>query len=201
MILSEIRSMRWTDFFMHALLDPRALYRMVGRNEPRGFLLSFAVPAAVAVVDIITHSLFGRETSFFYYKITYGWILWFLLIFLRTVVAAALMDMASQFFGYKGNIRELVIVLNFSLFPEVFILPLAYIFKIFRFAPLFFYILISMGLTVWSALIAIQCISEMHSASMGRSAVIFLFPILLIGVTLVLAFILLAILGVGYFVG
>jgi hypothetical protein len=201
MILSEIKSLRWTDFFTHALLDPRALYRMVGRNEPRCLLLSFTVPAAVAVVDIITQSLFGRETAFFYYKITYGWILWFLLIFLRTVVAAALMDMASQFFGYRGNIRELLVVLNFSLFPEAFILPLAYIFKVFRFAPLFFHIALGMGLTVWSAFIAIQCISEMHSASLGKSTVIFLFPILLIGLTLIFSFILVAILGFGYFAG
>ena len=171
MILSEFRSLRWADFFLFALLDARALYRQISRNETKSFVLSFAVPAAVAVIDIITLSLMGKQTSFFYYKITYGWILLFLYISFKVVMAAALMDLASQFFGYKGNIRELIVLINFSLFPEVFILPLVYFFKIFGFAPLFFFILFYAGLSVWSALIAIQGISEMHSAGIGKSVV------------------------------
>ncbi|OHD68684.1 MAG: hypothetical protein A2W19_12760 [Spirochaetes bacterium RBG_16_49_21] len=201
MILSEIRSMRWTDFFLHTLLDPRALYRMISRNEPRCFLLSFTVPAAVAVIDIITLSLLGRETSFFYYKVTYGWILVFLAVSLKIIIAAALMDTASQFFGFKGNMRELIILVNFSLFPDAFILPLVYIFKIFRFAPIFFFILFNMGLSVWSALIAVQGISEMHGAGIGKSVMIYLFPVLLVGTILSLIVILLVICGVGYLTG
>jgi hypothetical protein len=198
MILSEFRSLRWADFFLYALLDARALYRQISRNETKSFVLSFAVPAAVAVIDIITLSLMGKQTLFFYYKITYGWILLFLYISFKVVMAAALMDMASQFFGYKGNIRELIVLINFSLFPEVFILPLVYFFKISGFAPLFFFILFYAGLSVWSALIAIQGISEMHGAGIGKSVVIYLFPALLAVTILSFIFILFVIIGIAF---
>ena len=107
MIVTELRSLRWADLFLFALLDPRALYRQIERNEPKSFMLSFLVPAAVAVFDIITLSIMGRQTPFFYYKITYGWILLFLYQSLTVILAAALMDMAAQFFGFKGNVRQL----------------------------------------------------------------------------------------------
>src|SRR5208283_5085637 len=106
-----------------------ALYRLINRNETKSFLLSFLVPAAVAVMEIITISILGKQTLFFYYKITYGWILLFLYISFKVITAAALMDTASQFFGFRGNIREMIILVNFSLFPDVFILPLVYFFK------------------------------------------------------------------------
>ena len=201
MILSEFRSLRWADFFLYALLDARALYRQISRNETKSFVLSFALPATVAVIDIITLSLMGKQSLFFYYKITYGWILLFLYISFKVVMAAALMDMASQFFGYKGNIREMIVLINFSLFPEVFILPLVYFFKIIGFAPLFFFILFYAGLSVWSALVAIQGISEMHGAGIGKSVVIYLFPALLAGTILTFIFILFVIIGIAFISG
>jgi hypothetical protein len=198
MIVTELRSLRWADLFLFALLDPRALHRQIERKEPKSFMLSFLVPAAVAVFDIITLSIMGRQTPFFYYKITYGWILIFLYQSLAVILAAALMDMAAQFYGFKGNIRSFITLLNFSMFPRIFILPLVYIFKVFNFAPLFFYAFFSLGLLVWSAMIAIQGISEMHSISFARAAIIYLFPAVLVGVTLFFMVILLVICGVGY---
>ncbi len=201
MILTELRSLRWADLFLYSLLDPRALYRQIERNEPKPFALSFIVLAAVAVIDIRTLSLMGRQTPFFYYKITYGWILVFLYHTLTVILASALMDMAAQFYGFKGNIRRFITLVNFSMFPKVFILPLVYIFKVFNFAPLFFYAFFSLGLLAWSAVIAIQGISEMHSISFGRGAVIYLFPAILTGLALFFMLILLVICGVGYIAG
>lgn len=201
MIITELRSLRWADLFLFSLLDARALYRQIERKEPRSFALSFMVPAAVAVFDILTLSLMGRQTTFFYYKITYGWILVFLYQSLTIILAAALMDMAAQFYGFKGNIRSIITLVNFSMFPRVFILPLVYIFKVFNFAPLFFYAFFSLGLLVWSALIAIQGISEMHTISFARAAMIYLFPAILVGLSLFFMFILLVICGVGYLAG
>jgi len=201
MILTELRSLRWADLFLFALLDPRALYRQIERNEPKSFALSFMVPVAVAVFDIITLSLMGKQSPFFYYKITYGWILVFLYRSLGIILAAALMDMAAQFYGFKGNIRRFITLVNFSMFPKIFILPLVYIFKVFNFAPLFFYAFFSLGLLAWSAMIAIQGISEMHTISFARGAVIYLFPAILVGITLFFMLILLVICGIGYLAG
>lgn len=201
MIISELRSLRWADLFLYALLDPRALYRQILKNEPKSFALSFMVPAAAAAIDIIVLSILGKQSSFFYYKITYGWILVFLFHSLVVVMASALMDVAAQFFGFKGNVREMIILMNFSQFPKIFILPLVYIFKIFGFAPLFFYTFFSVGLFIWSALIAVQGVSEMHKTGLGRAAMIYIFPIALVCTVLFFIFILLAICGIGYFAG
>ncbi|HPV42360.1 MAG TPA: YIP1 family protein [Spirochaetota bacterium] len=201
MIIAELRSLRWTDLFLYSLLDPRALYRQIDRQEPRSFALSFVMPVAVAVIDIITTSLLGKESPFFFYKITYGWIFMALYQALTVVISASLMDAAAQLYGYKGNIRDLIILVNFSLFPKIFILPLVYIFKVFNFAPLFFYAFFSLGLLVWSALIAVQGISEMHSVSFGKAFIIYIFPALLVGVTLFFMLVLLVICGVGYLAG
>lgn len=201
MMLSQLKSLRWADLFLFALLDPRALYRQIDRNEPPSLILSFTVPAAVAAIDIITLSLLGRQTPFFYYKITYGWILLFIYQSLAVAVAASLMDMASQFFGHGGAVRRFVILINFSLFPKVFVLPLVYIFHVFGFAPIFFYFFFSTGLLIWSAMIAVQGISEMHGVSLGKAAVIYLFPAILIWGSLFFMFILLVICGTGYFAG
>jgi hypothetical protein len=198
MILAEFKSLKWADLLLFALLEPRSLYRQINRNEPKAFLLSFMMPAIVAITEILTLSLLGKQTPFFYYKVTYGWILLFLCQALTAVISASLMDMASQFFGWKGNIREFVVLINFSLFPKVFLLPLVYLFRVFNFAPLFFYAFFSLGLFVWSALIVIQGISEMHSCNFGKAALVYLFPAILIGTTLFFVFILLMICGVGY---
>ncbi len=201
MIVAEFRSLRWADLFLNALVDPRALYRQISRKEPRPFALSFMVPAAESAIGILTLSLLCSQTTFFYYKITYGWILVFLFHSIIVVISAALMDMAAQFFGLKGNVRELISLVNFSLFPRVFILPAVYIFKVFNFAPLFFYSFFFMGLFIWSALIAVQGISEMHNCGFGRAVIMYLFPALLTGTVLFFMFILLVICGAGYIVG
>jgi len=198
MILNELKSLRWADLLLYSLLDPRSLYRQINRNEPKAFTLSFVMPAIVAIVEILTLSLLGKQTPFFYYKVTYGWILLFLCQALASMIAASLMDMASQFFGWKGNIREFIILINFSLFPRVFILPLVYIFRVFNFAPLFFHAFFSLGLLVWSALVVIQGVSEMHSCNFGKATLVFPFPAILIGTTLFFMMILLAICGIGY---
>ncbi len=198
MILAELKSLRWADLLLYSLMDPRSLYRQINRDEPRSFALSFLMPASVAIIEIVTLSLLGKQTPFFYYKVTYGWILLFLCQALISVIAASLMDMASQFFGWKGNIREFITLINFSLFPRFFILPLVYIFRVFNFAPLFFYTFFSLGLFIWSALVVIQGVSEMHSCNFGKATVVFLFPAILIGTTLFFMMILLAFCGIGY---
>ncbi len=182
MILQTFKSLTWVDFYLYSLIDPRALYRKIRDNELSHVVLSFSVPAFIAFVNIIVFPLMGSgESSFFYYKITYGWILFFLLSSLKIVVESSLMDLLSQFLGFRGNIQEMISMINFSLFPQVFLLPMLYIFVVFRFAPLFFYMFFSICLMVWSAIIAVQGISEMHSTTLGKAALIYLFPVIFIG--------------------
>lgn len=200
-MINELRSLRWADYFLFALYDPRALCRQIVKNEPRCFLLSFIVPAVIAIIDILAVSILGKETSFFYYKITYGWIQLFIFIVMLVALAAALMDSAVQLMGFPGKIRELLILLNFSLVPGIFILPLVYVFKVFHFAPIFFFILFFVLLCVWSMLIAIQGMSELHGSGIGRAAVICLAPVVLAGTMTLFLGVLFMIISVGYIAG
>jgi hypothetical protein len=184
MILSKIKSLVWADFFLYALLDPRSLYRQIGKNDPAPLALSFTVPLVTAATGILALALMGNQSYFFYTKITYGWMLIFIFDCFWIVTAAALMDALAQFMGYRGNVREMISLVNFSLLPRAFVLPLVFIFAIVNFAPIFMYGLFSLALIVWSVWIAVVGISEMHSMSPARAVLVFLFPVLFVGLCL-----------------
>ena len=201
MNLEKFRELSWADFFLYSLLDPRALYRRIKQKDPDSFLMSFIVPAAVALSDILVISLLGKQSGFFYYKISYGWILVFLYTILKVIVYASMMDMVAQFFGHKGNIRELIILVNFAMLPELFLLPALYPFIVMNFVASFFYVLFSIIFFIWHVLILIQGISEMHTIDFGKSFVIFILPAVITGIILFLIFIMLVITLFGYIAG
>lgn len=184
MIIAKIRSLRWADFFLFALLDPRLLYRQIAANDPRPFALSFAVPAMAAISEILASSLMGKETSFFYFKITYGWILIFIYTAVKIIISCSLIDLIAQFLGHKGNVREIVSLANYSLFPQLFILPLTYIFVIINFAPVVLYVMISLALFIWSCIIVVMGLAEMHSINTGRAVLLLLFPYIFVGASI-----------------
>lgn len=198
MIVETLKSLRWTDYFLYAITDPRELYRRIKQQDPDPFAFSFAIPAAVAFFDILALSVSGRETGFFYYKISYGWILVFIFGLFKIVIYSSLVDTIAQFFGYRGNIKEILVVVNFSVFPEIFFLPLFYLSAITGFAPGFFYAFFSILFFIWYIMIFVQCISEMHSIDFGKSLVIVLLPAVFIGIALFFITILLVITGVGF---
>ncbi|MBN1531106.1 MAG: YIP1 family protein [Spirochaetes bacterium] len=194
--MDTIKSMRWVDFFLYAITDPGALYRQIQKNEPRPLVLSFAVPVFAALTGIIAGSLVGVESRFFYSKLTYGWLLSVVSSLFTIVAAAALMDAFAQFLGYRGNMKEMMALVNFSQLPKIFVLPLVLIFRTIHFAPPFFYVLFSVLVALWSAFIVVKGIAEMHDSGAGRAVIIFLFPYLLAGVTVFL----MLVLGVLYLV-
>lgn len=197
-MIEAIKSLRWVDYFFFSLVDPARLAGMIAKEEKKPFPLSFAVVLFVSFVEILTHSLLGRETRFFYDKMTYGWILAFLILSLEAVILASLLDISCQFRGLPGNAKNMINLVNFSLFPRVFFLPLVYIFKVLHFAPVFFYAFFSVGFAAWSAFIIIRGIAEMHSLDFLRSAVIFLLPFVFVGAILFFSLILIVINFAGY---
>ncbi len=199
-MLETIKSLRWTDFFLYSITDPRELYRRIKQKDPDPFVLSFFIPAVVALFDILVISLVGKETGFFYYKMSYGWIMVFIYTLFKTVMYTSLVDITAQFFGYRGNIREMLTVVNFSMFPKVFFLPAFYLFAMIDFAPGFFYVLFSIAFFVWFVMIFIQGISEMHSIDFGKTFIIFILPGIILGIVILLLAVLLIITGVGYII-
>ncbi len=191
-------SLAWIDYFYMVFTDPRKLAAALMR-EPRSLPLGFAVPAIVAIMEILAVSVLGSQTAFFYTKITYGWILCYILMVFQNILVGSLVDTAGQVMGYQGNIRTIVNIMNYALFPRVLLLPAVLIFRVFNFAPVFFYVLFSLALFAWSAAIVIQGISEMHSAALTRAATVFILPFVLLGGVAFFTMVLTLISIFGYF--
>ena len=198
MTIESFRSLRWTDYFLYTILDPRELYRRVKQKDPDPFVLSFIIPAACSVFAILTMALAGKESSFFYHKLSYGWILVLLYTIFKIIIYSSLIDITAQFFGFRGNIKEIMTLYNFSLFPELFFLPIYYTFVTINFAPSFFYILFSIIFFIWQVMIFAQSFSEMHSIDFNKSIVILIIPAVSIGLVFFLITILLIILAAGF---
>ena len=198
MTMESLKSLRWADYFLYTILDPRELYRRIKQKEFDTFILSFIIPAAYSVFAILTMSLSGKESVFFYHKISYGWILILLYTIFKIIIYSSLIDITAQFFGYKGNIKEIMTLYNFSLFPELFLLPAYYTFVTIDFAPTFFYVLFSIIFFIWQVMILAQSFSEMHSIDFNKSIIILIIPALAIGLVFFLIAVLLVILAAGF---
>jgi hypothetical protein len=180
-MIETIKSLRWIDYYFFALVDPRKLATHIIRGVPSPLPLSLIAVAMAAFIEIMTSSILGIQTPYFYYKITYGWILLFIVTLLIIIILSSLIDLTSQFLGYSGNVRVIISLMGFSLLPKTLLLPMVYIFRIFHFAPLFFYVFLSVFLFIWSAIIIILGISEINNISFSKSFMVFIFPFLLIG--------------------
>ncbi len=197
-MIAYIKSLAWIDYFYLLLTDPRKLSGLIEKEEMRALPMGFICLACVSITEILSLSLLGEQSSFFYYKITYGWILLFLMLSFKVAVLAGLIDIVAQFFGLPGYARRLIDLLSLALFPRVLLLPLVFVFRVFNFAPVFFYALFSTAFAVWSSLIVVQGISEMHSLPFPRSIMIFLLPFVFTALISFFILILLVAQGVGY---
>ena len=189
MNFAQIKTLQWADVLIYSLLDPRAMYRYVRDRRTFPIHITFIIPALACLSEIVTFALVSGRSS--HGGFAYGWIFLFILISVSIIIAASLMDLTAQFLGFKGNAKEFIAVINLSLFPKIFLLPAAYIFIIIDFAPVFFYCLFSFCLFIWSSIIEILSISEMHRASFGNSLFIYVFPTLLFSFTMFFSTILL----------
>ncbi len=197
-MIDYIKSLKWIDYYFFTIIDPRRLFNLISREEGSPILLGLITVAFVSIIEILSFSLIGNETQFFYYKITYGWILSFLLYILSIIIFASLVDLFCQFRGHSGSIKPIINLITISLFSRSLLLPIFFIFKVLNFAPIFFYILFSLALFIWHALIIIQGLSEMHQMEFAESLVSFLFPLIFVGIIFFFSSILLIINFVGF---
>jgi hypothetical protein len=180
-MIEYIKSLKWIDYFFLCLLDPRRLVNLIGKKEGSPFLLGLFVVLIVSLFEIISLSMFGQESNFFYYKVSYGWVLIFLIVLLKIIVFCSLMDLGCQFREHPGSILRIINLVCFSFFPLIFILPVVTIVTTLNTVPVFFYVLFSILLHFWQAVIIIQGVSEIHQMGFGESLVIFLSPFIFIG--------------------
>ena len=196
--MQYLRSLQWVDYFFYVFVEPGRLTHLLEVESWRHFMIGLFSIILVTVIDIITGALLVPQTGFFYYAVTYGWILQVVITLTGILVYAGLLDMVFQYYGFPGVVKKLVSILSISLFPQVLLLPSVYIFKTFNFAPLFFNALFSVVLTIWSLMIAVQCIAELQKMDFFRALVLTLLPLVILGVIAFFVFLLIVFLLMGY---
>ncbi len=198
-MMQYLRSLVWTDYFFYSISDFREVYRRIRLDGGKSIALSFMVPFFVSAVSVISVSLAGGAvTGFFYYRITYGIILAFILEVFQVFIYSALMDGVSQLQGLRGNVKEIVAVVNYAQFPRVFILPLVSFFAIIDFGVFFFYAVGIAVFFVWYVVNLMQGLSEMHSIDMGRAFAIYILPAVAFGLIGISVLVLVSVLMGGY---
>jgi len=205
MFIEELRSLRWVDFFLYTILDPRQLYQKIKKNEPKCFLLSFSVPVMVSFIKIITEAIIRNPGKIFFYSLTFGFLKFFIILVMFVFMISALTDLASQFFSGRGMMREKIILYNFALLPGIFVLPLvsmsSVLFKNTIPAMVsFIHITGVIATLIWSAIIGIRGLSEMHEMDFGKTFFMYFFPYLFGGVGLFLVLLLTGFEFSGYFI-
>jgi hypothetical protein len=205
--IETVKSLKWADFFIYVMTDPRALARQIRLNEPKSFLLSFLSPVLASLAYLIASSMTSGQSDYFYSKISYGWALMSILSILQILIYSSLTSFSLEFSGKKSSIKEIVTLCNFAQFPITFLLPLMFILSKLKFMPLYFMymfivlILLSIGFIIWSALISILGISEFYDLSISKSMFAYLFPYILISASGFIIFLLVIANLIGLAVG
>jgi hypothetical protein len=191
MNFDAIRSLRWVDYVYCAIIDPRSLARLI-KQKGSGFIPAmFIIPVVVAVSDVVVTSLLTKQTGFFVYKMSYGWILSSIMTIVGVFFIAAVIDIALQLSGSRGSFPRLVSLVSVAYFPKLVMVPFVSIFVTFGFAPVFFYVLSSMAIGIFCVIIVIRGVAELHEISIGRAIAVVIVPFAIIGILIFLALILL----------
>jgi hypothetical protein len=190
--IATVRSLKWVDYLYFALLEPRRLIVRISDESSRPYWGALFIVLLSSFAEILASSLVVANTQYFYLKMTYGVLLLFLVNAVKIAVIVLLIDALCQFMSFTGSMKTLFPLVAYAHFPQSFILPLVYIFKVLSFAPVFFLAALSLALAVWTSIIVISGISEMHSMPFTKSALVFLFPYAAVGI---IAF-LIALLGI-----
>jgi hypothetical protein len=199
MIFEKIKSLRWADYLYYSLLDPRSLARTISQSESPLIKISFIFPVFCALVEIVSSSILSRQTMFFSVKISNGWILLSIMNIIFVFLLAWLIETYLQLSGRSGNLKAELSLINFSLFPMMFLLPIVVVFKTTGFAPGFFRIISFVALSLWSGVNIVRAISELHGFSFAKALSVCLVPFVILVVLALCMFILFAYILVGYF--
>lgn len=141
-------------------------------------LATFALPALAGLSETLSVALSTGGTVS---GVWVSWVLRFLCIALAVIVNSALIDLAGQFTGTGKNVRQVVSVINLSVFPAVFILPAILILYSIGIESFGLYALFSVGAFAWSVIIAVRGVSGVYGISHGKALLICMFPGLLFG--------------------
>jgi hypothetical protein len=185
-IRETIRSLRWADFIMANLADPRLFARKL---EESGFAVhpgSFFVIVFYVLVMQLSFAALADQSSFFVYKMSYGLALHVLMAFGLILAAALASDLFFQMSCRPGAARQAFSIAAYALTPQLLVLPGTMMAVSLDIAPPLFWVLFLMGAAVWSVYILISATSEFRGVSFARAAASYAVPaIILAGSSLV----------------
>jgi hypothetical protein len=197
MNIDYIRSLRWIDYIYYTILDPRMLARLIIQSEKHFLPVTFVIPVLTAASGILSVSLLRKQSSFFLYKISYGWILLSIVIIGSVFFLVWLIETALQLSNRGGKLKAEITLVNLSCIPMIFMLPSVTIFVVLNFAPVFFFFLLMILFFIWSYIIVVLGISEMHGLSYGRASAVCLIPSAVFSIVIILSSVLVAALSFG----
>ncbi len=174
-----ILSLRWVDYFYYTITEPGKLSSLFSEQKKKLILFSFLIPVFKTAVEIISLALIFKDSSYFYYRISIGWFLNSCVIIISIIFISGAIDTIFQFMGYKGDVKKVIIIYNFSNLPYLFILPALLLINSLNLQLgilLFFYFSIYGIILIWSIIIFSKSIAQVHGISILRAAGILLLP-------------------------
>lgn len=180
---NKIKSLTWVDFLMECLLSPSKLALRVKNSENKIHKYGFIFPVFSTGISILSMSVLTSQDEFFYYKITYGWILLVIITVSQIFIIAALTDLIFQLRGKQGNVKKIVEILNFSFFPKILILAPVMLFVSINFAAPFWYFCMTLLTSIWGIYIVVRGLSEIFNVDIFSALVTYALPYVIGAVT------------------
>lgn len=173
---NSIRSLVWVDYLIDIITNPRELALKVVSGKNKVYFSTFLLPALSSCVFIIVTSLLFNQSHYFYYKISYGWMLLIILSIVYILLFSAIIDQIFQFKGKPGNVKRIINIINMSCFPVLFVLPLMLLVTSINFLPFFLLIILLLVVLIWSVFISARGFAEIYEVELASAILIYMVP-------------------------
>ena len=187
----NLKSLVWADYISALIMDPRLFAVKISESKRSIFPSSLSVSFLALFSVFLSFSMILPQNEFFYFKISYGLILAYIILMTALFLFALSADFVFQFLGYQGRSGRIFSVLNYSLFPFIFILPGVVIFNSIEFAPLAVLSLavFAIAALIYSVYFLVSVLSEMNSAPMLTALSAVFVPLIAFSIMVVFCFI------------
>ena len=179
---NNIKSLVWADYIAAMITDPR-LFAVKISSLRRKLLFSSFLTVFIAVFSVILSVLrLSGQNEYFYYKITYGLLLSFIIVEIIIFIYSLFTDFILQFLGYEGRAAAVISAFNYSMFPFVFVLPCTAVFSSLNFAAPVFFVVFMIAAAVYSCYFMILFLSESGSVKIMHCIVAIGLPVVITGI-------------------
>lgn len=194
----NLKSLVWADYISALIMDPRLFAVKISESKRRILPSSLMISFLALFSVFLSLSFLLPQSEFFYYKISYGLVLGYIILLMTLFIFALSADFVFQYLGFSGKGARIFSVLNYSLFPFIFILPGVVIFNSIELAPvavlaLAVFVIVAL---IYSVYFLVSVLSEMNSAPVLTALAAVFVPLIALSIAGVLCVI--SLFGVFY---